>query len=228
MRIVAIMSNAVEQLAKMGRAHQQFVLENDLEKAKSVTDKFETMVHSFRGFNDPRYDQNVWLDIAEKLIALEKELVHLDFLSFLYAKTGRALLNAGKTQRAITYANAGIEVNEHNNDQEGVAANYQLLADIAASESYFRATLELLKKSGTSEHSPIFEAITGMVGQDKSKKTMDSFIKDARPPSFKYAIGKAKERETRIRFVQYVMQDCSRKEAITYVDHAERIAEKDK
>lgn len=219
------MERTVEQLEQMGSSHQQFVLENDLKKAKSVTDKFETMLHSFRGFNDPSYDQNAWLNIAEKLIALEKELVHLDFLSFLYAKTGRALLNAGKTQRAITYANAGIEVNEYNNDQEGVAANYQLLADISASESCFRTTLEFLKKSGIPEHDPLFEAIAGLVGRDKSKKTMDSFITGARPPSFKYAIGKAKERETRIRFVQYVMHGCSRKEAITYADHAEKIAE---
>ncbi len=179
MRIVATMSNAVEQLEQMGSSHQQFVLENDLKKAKSVTDKLETMNHSFRGFNDPSYDRNSWLNIAEKLIALEKELVHLDFLSFLYAKTGRALLNAGKTQRAITYANAGIEVNEHNNDQEGVAVNYQLLADIAASESCFRTTLEFLKKSGTPEHDPIFEAISGLVGRDKSKKN-DGFFHNRR------------------------------------------------
>lgn len=212
------MSDAYDAWKETVSTQKRFITDAEIQHVKSIVDPFMTMCNQFRGFSAPNYSQSQWEKKASELIALEKEIVHLDFLSYLYPYIGRALLNSKSITRSKTYANAGIELNTHNNDQEGIRSSYMVLIDSAVLNEDYDAALEMMDFI---DYDPRMRyEVSRLTSSKKKQKTTKDYLTESRPSSFRYSKGREKDIEGRVRYVQAALPGCSRAEAKRHVNDA--------
>jgi uncharacterized protein YneF (UPF0154 family) len=84
--------------------------------------------------------------LFEKFKKFEDNLINVEILNFLYATISRVALNSFKFKDAIQYAQSGIEVNQKENDQEGINTNAHVILDTACLMKAFKEALKLIDK----------------------------------------------------------------------------------
>jgi hypothetical protein len=84
--------------------------------------------------------------LLEKMKDFESTICNYVILNFLYADIARVALNCYRYDEAMSYAQAGLEVNLREKDEEGVTVNNRVMLDIATLMNANGEALKLFNK----------------------------------------------------------------------------------
>lgn len=170
------------------------------------------------------------IDLFEKLKEFENDLINFEILNFFYATISRVALNSFNFKDAIKYAQAGIEANQKQNDQEGISTNAHVMLDTACLMKAFKEAVKLIDQyPSISIAEPNIKDIRAMLLNEKSVNDV-GFLKllnsTERPKSLVICLNdKLRLEEKAIRKIMSLM-GISRKTALEYKVSAENLDKK--
>jgi hypothetical protein len=125
----------------------EFNLNDEINQAQSLRNE-ASILHGkmFIENEDPKKMIKEHGLLLERLKEYENNLINFEVLNFLYATISRVALNSFKFKDAIQYAQAGIEANQKNDDQEGISANAHVLLDTACLMKAYKEAVKIIDK----------------------------------------------------------------------------------
>jgi tetratricopeptide (TPR) repeat protein len=158
--------------------------------------------------------------LAEEMKSFESKIVNFPILTFFYADIGRTFLNLKSFETAIQYALAGVEVNQVDEDKEGVLTNKSVLLDTACFMEAYEQALKILDDNPDLNNPRLYKLIASKPVNASSDQMFEKLLRTKkRPKSFVYCVDKKLgAEESIIRTLMHEMGD-SRATVIKYLSH---------
>jgi hypothetical protein len=138
--------NIPEDRKKTYEAIHNGIFQDEMEQAKLLREESFALFDLFKENLNPEHTKNKHRQQLEKLQEFEKSLINVELLNYLYSTIATLALNIMEFSTAIQYANAGIEANENQNDNEGIRTNRIAICNIACYMGAFKTALKILDK----------------------------------------------------------------------------------
>lgn len=192
------------------------IVNKQITEGKLLSDRFFSLIASFRGFNDPNFDLQENQNLLTDLLEFEKNICSLEFLYMFYGYIGRMYLQNGDMEKAVMYGQAGLELSIKIDDQEGVVASYNLLCDCSIASDAALIAVEYFKKAQPNSIDQI-EFLKTMPNHN-AEKVSKVLARKTRPSTYKHFNSEdAQHKEESIRFLM-VAQGYSRATASKYIE----------
>jgi len=209
----------------------EFQLNDEIDQAQSLRGEANILQEKvFIENQDPEKIIKEHGVLLEKLKEFEKDLINYEILNFLYATISRVALNSFNFKDAISYAQAGIEVNQKQSDEEGISTNAHVLLDTACFMKAYKEAIKLIDKyPSISQAEPDIKNIKTML-QNETSVNDELFLKilnsSVRPKSLVICLDDELRLEERAIKSHMLTMGITRKKALEYKAVAENLHEK--
>ncbi len=191
------------------------IINQQIVQGKILSERFFSICHKFRGFDDPSFDIEENALLLRDLLDFEITVCSLDFLYMFYGYIGRMQLQTDCVENAIMYGQAALELNTRINDFEGIRSANNLLCDCAIANDAALIGVEYFKKAQPNLKEQI--AFLEKLPNNNASKICKLLARKGRPASFKHFDSKDSQHlEEAIRFIM-ITQHCSRETAKRYI-----------
>lgn len=196
---------------------QQGILQQEIEQANALKCRVEDMVSRFFDRTDKKQANAEFKIVATELTAFEKNIINHEILAYMYAIIARVHLHTHSLLETISYAKAGIELNEKNGDMEGVESNARVLLDMACMLSAKDAAIEVVRRYPVLDDGNILSILQFSSNLDKSNAVFNAAWKASNPPdSLKICLDKSLTQDERVIRSLMMQMGISREAAIKY------------
>ncbi len=219
------MSEYEKEMQQMTVSMHHAFLNEEMGVAIDLRNDSEQLTHKL--FQENADIQSIAKDLnllAKQMLDFEASIINFEILNFLYADIARVVLNLRAFDVAMSYALAGLEVNQSTGDQEGVLANRRLLLDIACFMGANKHALEMLTATPELDSGGLHQIISSQ-GEDKAADKQFSKLINSkkRPKSLVFCVDAEKRHEEKaIRSVMKQMGD-SRATVLKYLAAARQL-----
>lgn len=183
----------------------QAILMNEIRLGQALQEKAHQLFPTFRNSNYDMLNKHVYEELFQEMYKFEESVISFDILAFLYPVMARVALNSFDVATALIYAQAALEFNRKNNDNQGVSVSLEVIIDAACMLSAFNTAISIAE-----ENPGVISKETIQFLKKQKSENDEGFLKNLktkkRPSCLKFCLNDELRREEgRIRLIMKAM-----------------------